>query len=116
LYVSHQSTAFLIFISTGQPGPERLNKFEEFHMPTSIYRKYILMSRSRYDEKAGVWEPYASVAADVLDEKNFYYHQLKDLNSSFETEEQAVSFGFIVARAWVDEHLSGKYLSNLGNT
>jgi hypothetical protein len=106
----------LIFISTGQPGPERLNKFEVFHMPTSIYRKYILMSRPRYDEKAGVWEPYASVAADVLDEKNFYYHQLKDLNSSFETEEQAVSFGFIVARAWVDEHLSGKYLSNLGNT
>lgn len=73
-------------------------------MTASVYKKYTLIFRPHYDEKAGVWVPYASVAANV-DKDNFYYHQLKDLNSNFETEEQALSFGLIVARAWVDEQL-----------
>jgi hypothetical protein len=40
-----------------------------------------------------------------VDKDSFYYYQLKDLNSNFETEEQASTFGFIIARAWVDEQL-----------
>ena len=35
-------------------------------------------------------------------------HRLKDLNSTFATEEQALSYGFIVARSWVDEHLMNR--------
>ena len=64
------------------------------------------MSRARFNEKTSVWEPYASVAADIFEEDHFYYHQLKELNATFETQEQALSFGFIAARAWVDEQLS----------
>ena len=73
-------------------------------MAASEYKKYVLISRPRFDEKAGVWLPYASVVADG-DGRNFYYRQLKDLNTSFETEEQALCFGFIACRSWVDEHL-----------
>ena len=73
-------------------------------MAASEYKKYTLISQPHYDENVGVWVPDASVAANV-DKDNSYYHQLKHLNSNFETEEQALSFGFIVARAWVDEQL-----------
>jgi hypothetical protein len=70
------------------------------------YRKYTLISRPEYDEKLGVWLPYASVARDVSgDADQSYYPQMRDLNTSFEREEQALSFGLIVARAWIDDHL-----------
>ena len=74
-------------------------------MPASEYKKYYLISRPHYDETIHVWVPYASVAADG---REFYYHQFNDLNSTFETKEQALSFGFIVARSWVDEHLMNR--------
>ena len=64
------------------------------------------MSRARFNEKISVWEPCASVAADIFEGDHFYYHQLKELNATFETQQQALSFGFIAARAWVDEQLS----------
>ncbi len=72
-------------------------------MPASQYGKYIIISRARFDDNAGVWLPYASVVADG--ERNFYYRQFMNLNTTFKTEEQALSFGFIVAREWLDEHL-----------
>lgn len=53
--------------------------------------------------------PYASVVQDVLgdgDRNNSYYHEIKDGNQSFEREEQALCFGFVIGRCWVDEHLS----------
>ena len=53
--------------------------------------------------------PYAGVVQDVFgddDWNNSYYHEIKDGNQSFEREEQALCFGFIIGRCWVDEHLS----------
>ncbi len=54
--------------------------------------------------------PYASVVQNVIvdgeDQSNFYYHEMKNHNQSFETEEQALCFGFISGRCWIDEHLS----------
>ena len=78
-------------------------------MTASMYRKHTLFSRPYYDDNLGVWMPYASVVHDVLgdgDRNNFYYHEMKDLNQSFEREEQALCFGFIIGRCWIDEHLS----------
>jgi hypothetical protein len=52
---------------------------------------------------------YASVVQDVFgdgDRNNTYYHEMKDGNQSFEREEQALCFGFIIGRSWIDEHLS----------
>ena len=40
------------------------------------------------------------------DQNNFYYHEMKNLNQNFEREEQALCFGFIIGRCWIDEHLS----------
>jgi len=75
----------------------------------SRYRKHTLFSRPYYDENLGAWTPYARVVSDVFgggDRNNTYHHEMKDGNQSFEREEQALSFGFIIGRCWVDEHLS----------
>jgi hypothetical protein len=78
-------------------------------MTASMYRKHTLFSRPYYDDELEGWMPYASVVQDVFidgDQNNFYYHEMKNLNQSFETEEQALCFGFISGRCWIDEHLS----------
>jgi hypothetical protein len=77
-------------------------------MTASMYKKHTLISRPYYDKLEG-WMPYASVVQDVFidgDQSNFYYHEMKNLNQSFDTEEQALCFGFISGRCWIDEHLS----------
>ena len=61
-------------------------------MTASIYRKHTLFSRPYYDDELEGWMPYASVVQDVFidgDQNNFYYHEMKNLNQSFEREEQA---------------------------
>jgi hypothetical protein len=78
-------------------------------LTASMYRKHTLFSRPYYDDELEGWMPYASVVQDVFidgDQNNFYYHEMKNLNQSFETEEQALCFGFISGRCWIDEHLS----------
>jgi len=65
------------------------------------YGIYILISRPRYDEKLRLWLPYVSISWDG---DKFHYHQLKDLGKSFETQEEALAFGFIAARDWIDAH------------
>jgi hypothetical protein len=78
-------------------------------MTATPYKNYTLISRPYYDDKLGVWIPNASVVKDVFSgggQNNFYYHQLKDLNQSFEREEQALCFGLIIGRAWIDDDLS----------
>jgi hypothetical protein len=78
-------------------------------MTASQYKKHTLVSRPYYDENLEVWMPYASVFRDLFgggDQKDSHYHEIKDLNQSFEREEQALSFGFIIGRCWIDEHLS----------
>ena len=78
-------------------------------MTATQYKKYSITSRPYYDDKLGVWIPNASVVRDAFrggGQNNFYYHQLKDLNQSFEREEQALCFGLIIGRAWIDDHLS----------
>ena len=77
-------------------------------MTASMYKNHTLISRPYYHKLEG-WMPYASVVQDVFidgDQNNFYYHEMKNLNQSFETEEQALCFGFISGRCWIDEHLS----------
>lgn len=64
-------------------------------MAAIIYGKYVLISRPYYDDIIGRWVPYASVSWES------HYHQLTDLGKTFETEEEAISFGFDVARAWI---------------
>jgi hypothetical protein len=72
-------------------------------MAAILYRKYISISRPRYDEKLRVWLPYASISSHG---DKFHYYQLKNLDKSFETEDEALAFGFFAARDWVDKHLS----------
>jgi hypothetical protein len=72
-------------------------------MSAILYGTYILISRPRYDEKLRVWFAYASISWDGA---TYHYHQLNDLKNNFETEEEALAFGFITARDWIDAHKS----------
>ena len=73
-------------------------------MPALHYGKYILISRPLHDAILDIWTPYASVSWNK--EKEFRYHQIKDLDKTFDTQEEAIAFGFIVARIWADEQTS----------
>ena len=95
---------FSYYTLPGQSGPERFNtKWEVLRMATVLYGKYMLISRPHYDEKLRVWFPYASTSwyGDT-----FHYQQFKDFEKSFQTEEQALAFGFVAARNWIEEHES----------
>ena len=72
-------------------------------MAALLYGIHILISRPRYDDKLRVWLPYASIS---WEDNKYHYHQLNDLGKNFETEEEALAFGFMAARLWIDEHKS----------
>ena len=70
-------------------------------MTALLYKNYVLISRPRYDEKLRRWVPYASAIWD--DDPEFRYRQFKDFAKTFETEEEALSFGFVVAETSIKE-------------
>jgi hypothetical protein len=72
-------------------------------MPALLYGIYILISRPHYDDTLRAWVPYASVSS-YADSSKSYYYQLNKLKETFETEEEALAFGFSAARHWIDEH------------
>jgi hypothetical protein len=72
-------------------------------MAALLYGIYIIISRPRYDGRLRVWLAYASIS---WDSDKFHYHQLNNLDQSFETEEKALAFGFIAARDWVAKYKS----------
>jgi hypothetical protein len=72
-------------------------------MAAKFYAKYFLISRPRYDKKIRAWLPYVRI---YWGSEEFFNHELKDLVKSFETQEEALAFGFTAARLWLDEHKS----------
>jgi hypothetical protein len=38
--------------------------------------------------------------------RKVFYHQIKDVDKTFDTQEEAIAFGFIVARIWADDQKS----------
>ena len=72
-------------------------------MAAKFYANYFLISRPRYDKKLGAWRPYVRIYWGGVE---FYLHELKDLFKTFETQEEALAFGFSAASLWLDEHKS----------
>ena len=70
-------------------------------MPTENYGKYVLASLPQFHSYRNGWVPYAS--AQWLDGKEWRYHQLQDMDMIFDTEQEAVDFGFAMARAWINQ-------------
>jgi hypothetical protein len=64
------------------------------------YGKYTVASRPRHHTRDGVWRPCASVL--WYDDKDVVHSHRFNLNRTFDTEEDALLFGFLVARMWVD--------------
>jgi hypothetical protein len=68
-------------------------------MAAIIEGQHILISQPRYDPKLVTWRPYASV---YWNSDEFDFHQLK-LAEIFQTEKEALAFGYAACRTWVDE-------------
>ena len=75
------------------------------------YKKYYLISRPRYDAVSRRWFPYVSVVWNAVDHGDpagsFPYHVFREHDQTFNTEEEALAFGFTFGRAWVDGTLRG---------
>jgi hypothetical protein len=85
--------------------PARASMMGVPRMTATQYSKYTLISRPYYDDKLAGWIPNASVVRVFggSDHNNFYFHQMRDpLKQSFEREEQALCFGFIIGRAFIE--------------
>lgn len=68
---------------------------------TLQYGVYTLISRPHFDDKLRLWLANTSISRS---DRKFYYHQLSDFAQTFETEEEALAFGFSAARLWIDKH------------
>jgi hypothetical protein len=66
------------------------------------YRKYTIVSRPRLDHLLGLWIPYASAYWQSHD--GLHFHRFAAIENTFVAEDEALFFGFLVARSWVDEH------------
>ena len=75
------------------------------------YKKYFLISRPRFDTASRRWFPYVSVVWNAVDygdpEGGFPYHVFREHDQTFNTEEEALVFGFTFVRARVDGNLRG---------
>src|SRR5918992_42628 len=65
-------------------------------MAMQEYGKYILISRAHQHDGLEGWIPYASIT--WLDGKDWQYHHLQGSDRTFGTEQEALNFGFAVAR------------------
>jgi hypothetical protein len=77
-----------VFLTASRQVSQGRNALTQMGVPrisAILYETYILISRPRYDEKLGVWLPYASVA---WNSDKYHYHQLTNLGKSFETQEE----------------------------
>jgi hypothetical protein len=72
-------------------------------MAAQFYEKYFLISRPHYDKGLRAWVPYVRI---YWGGDEFYHHALKEVVERFETQEEALAFGFSAARLWLDEHKS----------
>ena len=63
--------------------------------------KYVLISRPHFDAKLETWLPYASICWDG---DKFHYHQLTDIEPAFKYEIEAMAYGFVFARHWIERN------------
>ena len=64
------------------------------------YGKYTLVSRPRRNRKVRVWHPCARVFW-YDDDDLVHSHRFK-LKQTFDSEEDALLFGLLIARMWID--------------
>ena len=79
-------------------------------MATQFHRDRIIISRPQQTDDRKAWFAYASV--HWREGGGFRHHQFTDPSKIFELEDEALAFGFLIARAWVDEALDSAMIHN----
>jgi hypothetical protein len=72
-------------------------------MAMEEYAKHLIISRPDHRRDNGIW--FASATVTWQDRSGFHYHQFSDIDELFDTELEAMTFGFTIARAWIDKRL-----------
>jgi hypothetical protein len=72
-------------------------------MAMEEYEKRLIISRPEHSRDDGVW--LSRAAMTWQDKSGFHYHQLSDMGQTFDSEQEALVFGFSIARAWIDKRL-----------
>jgi hypothetical protein len=67
-------------------------------MASETHGKYLIVSRPISNPVKEVWHPYSVVMWH--DEEGSHQHEFQN-PSTFDTQQEAVLFGLIVARAWI---------------
>jgi hypothetical protein len=65
------------------------------------YGKYTIVSQPHFDNCRGVWIP--SVMACWYRQDGLQFHRFFEIDNTFAAEGEALFFGIVVARTWVDE-------------
>jgi hypothetical protein len=73
-------------------------------MAFEVYADCVLTSRPRFNSRLQLWVPYASIA--WAEQNKSRYHELEIFPEAFESEAEAVHYGFVAARAWIHDHES----------
>jgi hypothetical protein len=71
-------------------------------MPTERVGKYLIVSRPLSNPVKNVWHPHCVVLWQ--DDKGSHSHCFQN-PSTFDTQEEAIVFGFTVGRAWIANNL-----------
>ena len=69
-------------------------------MATEVYKSCTIVSLPRHLWNKGFWVPYA--LAIWRDGSGFHSHYFDNMEKTFESEAEAVEFGFTIVRAWID--------------
>jgi hypothetical protein len=72
-------------------------------MAHESYRQCTIISVSYRKSCVGFWIPKVTVICRIKHE--FQYHEFPEVEQTFPTQEEAIAFGFTIARAWIDKFL-----------
>ena len=71
-------------------------------MAQETYKGGVVLSRPEHSSYRD-WRPYAKVMWQ--DENGFHSHEIVCSQIGFDTEREAIHFGFAIARSWMDKEL-----------
>jgi hypothetical protein len=76
--------------------------YREALMAQESYKGRLILSRPEHPALT-LWRPYAKVMWQ--DENGFQFHEFVYTHIVFNTEKEAIAYGFAAARAWIEKEL-----------
>jgi hypothetical protein len=75
----------------------------EVIMAALLYRQYLIIATGQYDNVKDIWLSIIDLSWGSGPYRGS--HVINDSSRSFQTKEEAETFGVEIGKAWIDEHL-----------